>query len=85
MIIEMLENDTGEYRAKVSALVHQYLEDEKQAIKRLRTSERLRTRRTVTHGIERYDCLFCYFKSSSFGVDRLEVFVNGVFTAIVKC
>lgn len=85
MVIEMLTNDTGEYRAKVSGLVNRFLEDEKEAIRQLHKSDCLRRNRTFVSGMERYDCLFCYFKGSSFGSDRLEVFINGLFTAVVKC
>lgn len=85
MTIEMLVDSTGEYQAKVSGLVHAFLEQEQDTIERLSKGEELRQKQVFKNGFERYDCTFCYRKAGVLGLNRLEVFINGVFTAVVKC
>lgn len=85
MTIEMLVISTGDYQAKVNGLIHQFLDQHQNRLKALVKGEEMRHKQVYTLGLERYDCVFCYRKSGSFGLDRLEVFINGVFTAVAKC
>lgn len=85
MTIEMLVNSTGEYQAKVNGLVYAFLEQEEANLSRLVTGEDYRHKQVFKQGFERYDCTFCYRKGGVFGTNRLEIFINGVFTAVVTC
>lgn len=83
MEIEMLKQDTGEFRARLSYFVQEFLKENADQIEHMVKDQRLHKRKEITLDQEAqyYDITFLFKKGELFKQSTLDVIVNGAVTA----
>ncbi len=83
MEIEMLRQDTGEFRARLSYFVKEFLTENATQIDKMVKGEVFQKRKEITFEQEAqyYDMTFIFRKGGLIKKSTLEVIVNGAMTA----
>ena len=83
MEIEMLRQDTGEFRARLSYFVKEFLTENATQIDKMVKGEVFQKRKEVTieQEAQYYDMTFIFRKGGLIKKSTLEVIVNGAMTA----
>ena len=83
MEIEMLRQDTGEFRARLSYFVKEFLTENATQIDKMVKGEVFQKRKEITSEQEAqyYDMTFIFRKGGLIKKSTLEVIVNGAMTA----
>lgn len=83
MEIEMLRQDTGEFRARLSYFVKEFLTENATQIDKMVKGEVFRKRKEITieQEAQYYDMTFIFRKGGLIKKSTLEVIVNGAMTA----
>ncbi|WP_218768320.1 hypothetical protein [Streptococcus dysgalactiae] len=83
MEIEMLRQDTGEFRARLSYFVKEFLTENATQIDKMVKGEVFQKRKEITieQEAQYYDMTFIYRKGGLIKKSTLEVIVNGAMTA----
>ncbi|MBA2796316.1 hypothetical protein [Streptococcus porcinus] len=86
MEIEMLKQDTGEFRARLSYFVQEFLKENEDHIKNMVKGEVFRKRKEITlsQDAQYYDITFIFKKGGLVKKSSLEVIVNGAMTAKIQ-
>lgn len=86
MEMQMLTQDTGEFRGRVSYFVSKFIEAHSQRISQLANGEKFRKSMIFVNekACSSFEVNFVYYKLGIFKSDQLEVYINGVYVAIVK-
>ncbi|PAO73891.1 hypothetical protein CCE06_08680 [Streptococcus agalactiae] len=86
MEIEMLRQDTGEFRARLSYFVQEFLKENEDHIANMVKGEVFRKRKEITLSQEAqyYDITFIFKKGGLVKKSSLEVIVNGAMTAKIQ-
>lgn len=86
MEIEMLRQDTGEFRARLSYFVQEFLKENEGYIKSMVKGEVFQKRKEITLDQEAqyYDMNFIFRKGGLLKKSTLEVIVNGAMTAKIQ-
>ena len=83
MEIEMLRQDTGEFRARLSYFVKEFLTENATQIDKMVKGEVFQKRKEITieQEAQYYDVTFIFRKGGLIKKSTLEVIVNGAMTA----
>ena len=83
MEIEMLRQDTGEFRARLSYFVKEFLTENATKIDKMVKGEVFQKRKEITieQEAQYYDMTFIFRKGGLIKKSTLEVIVNGAMTA----
>lgn len=83
MEIEMLRQDTGEFRARLSYFVKEFLTENAAQIDKMVKGEVFQKRKEITieQEAQYYDMTFIFRKGGLIKKSTLEVIVNGAMTA----
>lgn len=83
MEIEMLRQDTGEFRARLSYFVKEFLTENATQIDKMVKGEVFQKRKEITieQEAQYYDMTFIFRKGGLIKKSTLEVIVNGAITA----
>ena len=83
MEIEMLRQDTGEFRARLSYFVKEFLTENATQIDKMVKGEVFQKRKEITieQEAQYYDMTFIFRKGGLIKKSTLEVIVNGAMTA----
>ncbi len=83
MEIEMLRQDTGEFRARLSYFVKEFLTENATQIDKMVKGEVFQNRKEITieQEAQYYDMTFIFRKGGLIKKSTLEVIVNGAMTA----
>ena len=83
MEIEMLRQDTGEFRARLSYFVKEFLTENATQIDKMVKGEVFQKRKQITieQEAQYYDMTFIFRKGGLIKKSTLEVIVNGAMTA----
>jgi hypothetical protein len=83
MEIEMLRQDTGEFRARLSYFVKEFLTENATQIDKMVKGEVFQKRKEITieQEAQYYDLTFIFRKGGLIKKSTLEVIVNGAMTA----
>ena len=83
MAIEMLRQDTGEFRARLSYFVKEFLTENATQIDKMIKGEVFQKRKEITieQEAQYYDMTFIFRKGGLIKKSTLEVIVNGAMTA----
>ena len=83
MEIEMLKQDTGEFRARLSYFVKEFLTENATQIDKMVKGEVFQKRKEITieQEAQYYDMTFIFRKGGLIKKSTLEVIVNGAMTA----
>ena len=83
MEIEMLRQDTGEFRARLSYFVKEFLTENATQIDKMFKGEVFQKRKEITieQEAQYYDMTFIFRKGGLIKKSTLEVIVNGAMTA----
>lgn len=83
MEIEMLRQDTGEFRARLSYFVKEFLTENATQIDKMVKGEAFQKRKEITieQEAQYYDMTFIFRKGGLIKKSTLEVIVNGAMTA----
>lgn len=83
MDIEMLRQDTGEFRARLSYFVKEFLTENATQIDKMVKGEVFQKRKEITieQEAQYYDMTFIFRKGGLIKKSTLEVIVNGAMTA----
>ena len=83
MEIEMLRQDTGEFRARLSYFVKEFLTENATQIDKMVKGEVFQKRKEITieQEAQYYDMTFIFRKGGLINKSTLEVIVNGAMTA----
>ncbi|HFI0022663.1 TPA: hypothetical protein ACGPDF_001783 [Streptococcus suis] len=83
MEIEMLRQDTGEFRARLSYFVKEFLTENATQIDKIVKGEVFQKRKEITieQEAQYYDMTFIFRKGGLIKKSTLEVIVNGAMTA----
>jgi len=83
MEIEMLRQDTGEFRARLSYFVKDFLTEDATQIDKMVKGEVFQKRKEITieQEAQYYDMTFIFRKGGLIKKSTLEVIVNGAMTA----
>ncbi|HFH9834825.1 TPA: hypothetical protein ACGOOI_001764 [Streptococcus suis] len=83
MEIEMLRQDTGEFRARLSYFVKEFLTENSTQIDKMVKGEVFQKRKEITieQEAQYYDMTFIFRKGGLIKKSTLEVIVNGAITA----
>ena len=83
MEIEMLKQDTGEFRARLSYFVKEFLTENATQIEKMVKGEVFQKRKEITieQEAQYYDMTFIFRKGGLIKKSTLEVIVNGAMTA----
>lgn len=83
MEIEMLRQDTGEFRARLSYFVKEFLTENATQIDKMVKGEVFQKRKEITieQEAQYYDMAFIFRKGGLIKKSTLEVIVNGAMTA----
>mgnify|MGYP003615687920 FL=1 len=83
MEIEMLRQDTGEFRARLSYFVKEFLTENATQIDKMIKGEVFQKRKEITieQEAQYYDMTFIFRKGGLIKKSTLEVIVNGAMTA----
>jgi|GEM_PF-2263450 len=83
MEIEMLRQDTGEFRARLSYFVKEFLKENATQIDKMVKGEVFQKRKEITieQEAQYYDMTFIFRKGGLIKKSTLEVIVNGAMTA----
>ena len=83
MEIEMLRQDTGEFRARLSYFVKEFLTENATQIDKMVKGEFFQKRKEITieQEAQYYDMTFIFRKGGLIKKSTLEVIVNGAMTA----
>ena len=83
MEIEMLRHDTGEFRARLSYFVKEFLTENATQIDKMVKGEVFQKRKEITieQEAQYYDMTFIFRKGGLIKKSTLEVIVNGAMTA----
>ena len=86
MEIEMLRQDTGEFRARLSYFVQEFLKENADYIAHMVKGEVFQKRKEITLDQEAqyYDMTFIFRKGGWIKKSTLEVIVNGAMTAKIQ-
>ncbi|MGT2896037.1 hypothetical protein ACVRZR_06610 [Streptococcus entericus] len=86
MEIDMLRQDTGEFRARLSYFVREFLKENEEHIATMVKGDVLRKRKEITLAQEAqyYDITFIFKKGGLIKKSTLEVIVNGAMTAKIQ-
>lgn len=86
MEIEMLRQDTGEFRARLSYFVQEFLKENENHISSMVKGEVFQKRKEITLDQEAqyYDITFIFKKGGLVKKSTLEVIVNGAMTAKIQ-
>lgn len=86
MEIEMLRQDTGEFRARLSYFVQKFLNENADHISNMVKGETFQKRKEITFDQEAqyYDMTFIFKKGGLIKKSSLNVIVNGVMTAKIQ-
>ncbi|HEN2308654.1 MULTISPECIES: hypothetical protein [Streptococcus anginosus group] len=86
MEIEMLRQDTGEFRARLSYFVQEFLKENEDHIASMVKGEVFQKRKEITLDQEAqyYDMTFIFKKGGLVKKSSLEVIVNGAMTAKIQ-
>lgn len=86
MEIEMLRQDTGEFRARLSYFVQEFLKENENHISGMVKGEVFQKRKEITLDQEAqyYDITFIFKKGGLVKKSTLEVIVNGAMTAKIQ-
>lgn len=86
MEIEMLRQDTGEFRARLSYFVQEFLNENEDHITSMVKGEVFQKRKEITLDQEAqyYDMTFIFKKGGLIKKSNLEVIVNGAMTAKIQ-
>lgn len=86
MEIDMLRQDTGEFRARLSYFVQEFLKENEDHIATMVKGDILRKRKEITLAQEAqyYDITFIFKKGGLIKKSSLEVIVNGAMTAKIQ-
>lgn len=86
MEIEMLRQDTGEFRARLSYFVQEFLKENADHIAQMVKGEVFQKRKEITldQEAQHYDMTFIFRKGGWIKKSTLEVIVNGAMTAKIQ-